>query len=98
MFIFLKNVTKVAYIDFICGYIESMTWDFMPQIDSALCIGCELCVKACPHQVLAWCDNRVFIANLAACEYTGACEAICPTGAISLRYEIVLGAKIDISH
>lgn len=63
--------------------------DFLPQIDSTRCIGCELCVRECPQQVLAVCDNIAVVTNPEACTYTGACQEICPTEAISLTYEIV---------
>lgn len=63
--------------------------DFLPQIDPAKCIACELCVRACPNLVLKLINNLAVIAKPAACTYSGACEAICPTGAITLVYEIV---------
>ncbi len=63
--------------------------EFLPQIDSARCIGCELCLKVCPHDVLAVVDNIAVVKNAPACEYTGACQEICPTEAITLVYEIV---------
>ena len=62
---------------------------FVPAIDTAKCIGCELCVKVCPHQVWSLVDNVAAVTNPEACDYTGACQEICPTEAISLIYEIV---------
>lgn len=62
--------------------------DFLPQIDEAKCIGCELCVKFCPNQTLTMRDNIAVVANPKACDYVGACQEICPTEAISLTYEI----------
>jgi len=64
------------------------TADFLPQIDAAKCIGCELCVKLCPKQALTMRDNIAAVANPKACDYVGACQEICPTEAISLTYEI----------
>jgi formate hydrogenlyase subunit 6/NADH:ubiquinone oxidoreductase subunit I len=69
--------------------------DFLPQIDSGKCIGCELCVKVCPNAVLAMVDQIAVIANPGACDYTSACQEICPTEAISLIYEIVFPNKHD---
>ena len=65
-----------------------MMADFLPQIDTAKCIGCELCVKLCPNQALAMMGNVAVVANPKACDYVGACQEICPTQAISLTYEI----------
>jgi len=64
------------------------TADFLPQIDAAKCIGCELCVKLCPKQALTMRDNLAAVANPKACDYVGACQEICPAEAISLTYEI----------
>lgn len=66
-----------------------MSMDFLPQIDFLKCIGCEMCVKVCPHDVLAVVDNHPAVSRPERCEYSGDCQEICPTGAISLIYEIV---------
>ncbi len=64
--------------------------DFVPEIDEALCIGCELCVKLCPGSVLGMVQDVAVVVAPEACTYTGICQEICPTEAISLTYEIVL--------
>jgi len=63
--------------------------DFLPHIDAAKCIGCELCVKLCPNEALAMVKDVAVIINPAACDYSSACQEICPTQAISLTYELV---------
>ncbi len=67
--------------------------EFLPQIDAAKCIGCELCVKLCPNEVLALVKHIPRVVNPKACEYTGVCQEICPAEAISLIYEIILSKK-----
>jgi formate hydrogenlyase subunit 6/NADH:ubiquinone oxidoreductase subunit I len=66
-----------------------MSPDFIPQINPARCIGCELCVRLCPTQALSMVDDLATVANPEACNYSGICQEICPTEAISLLYEIV---------
>ncbi|MBI1882499.1 MAG: 4Fe-4S binding protein [Chloroflexi bacterium] len=66
-----------------------MISDFLPKIDSAKCIGCELCVRVCPNDALALINDTAVVSRPEACNYTGACQEICPTEAISLTYEIV---------
>ena len=63
--------------------------DFLPYIDVVKCIGCELCVKLCPNNTLAMIQDVPLVFAPEACTYTGACQEICPTEAISLIYEIV---------
>lgn len=70
-----------------------MISDFLPQIDSLKCIGCELCVHVCPQGVLMMIDDLATVINPEACTYTGACQEICPTEAISLTYEIIFYEK-----
>lgn len=67
--------------------------EFLPQIDYLKCTACELCIKLCPNNVLALIDKIPIIANPGACEYSGTCQDICPTGAISLPFEIVFTAE-----
>ena len=66
-----------------------MISEFLPKIDAARCIGCALCVKLCPNEVLALVDEIATVINPQVCEYTGACQEICPSEAISLTYEII---------
>lgn len=66
-----------------------MITDFLPKIDPDKCIACELCVRVCPNGVLALSDDVPMVINPEACEYTGACQEICPTEAITLLYELV---------
>lgn len=66
-----------------------MMSDFLPIIDTSKCIGCELCVRVCPNEVLAMIDEVAAVVNPAACTYSGVCQEICPTEAIDLVYEIV---------
>ena len=70
-----------------------MTADFLPQIDLARCIGCELCVKLCPNNTLAMVQDIPIVSAPEACTYTGACQEICPSEAISLTYEIVFSRE-----
>jgi len=67
--------------------------NFLPIIETAKCIGCELCVKVCPHHVWSLIDNMAAVTDPEACNYTGACQEICPTEAINLIYEIVFSKE-----
>ncbi|GAB4528263.1 MAG: hypothetical protein Kow0063_04300 [Anaerolineae bacterium] len=66
-----------------------MASDYMPQIDSGRCIGCELCVKLCPANALGLVNGIAAVTAPERCTYSGICQEICPTEAISLTYVIV---------
>ena len=69
-----------------------MALDFLPQIDPAKCIGCDLCVKLCPTQALRMIRGIAGVTAPDRCTYCGICQEICPTQAISLTYEIVFSS------
>jgi formate hydrogenlyase subunit 6/NADH:ubiquinone oxidoreductase subunit I len=74
-----------------------MTSEFVPRIEAGKCINCGLCVRHCPRQVLAAVKGEVVVVNPTACTYSGICEEVCPTGAISLIYEIVFAPTPDFN-
>jgi NAD-dependent dihydropyrimidine dehydrogenase PreA subunit len=49
-----------------------------------------LCVHACPTKALALREGKAVVANPLACEYSGLCEVVCPTQAITRPFEIVM--------
>lgn len=63
--------------------------EFLPQVDTIKCIGCELCVILCPNETLGFVNDVAAVINPNACDYVGTCQEICPTGAINLVYEII---------
>ena len=61
-----------------------------PVVDVQKCIGCESCVHACPefpaHQVLGIIGGKAALVSPTDCIGHGACQRVCPTGAISLVF------------
>lgn len=56
-----------------------------PSIDLSQCIGCGLCVKACPEEgVLDIVHGQAVVVHGARCVGHGRCAEACPVGAIAL--------------
>lgn len=62
----------------------------VPQIDTKLCDGCNLCVQVCPHHVLELRNKIAVVAHPQKCDYSGLCEQICPQQAIQRLFEIFI--------
>ena len=54
-----------------------------PVIDKETCIGCGICVDACPQEVLEVVDGTSTVTNEDACIACGDCLEECPMGAIT---------------
>jgi electron transfer flavoprotein alpha subunit len=65
------------------------------RIDTSLCIGCSLCVSACPQAVLVL-ENDVAV-ELEGCILCGICVQTCPVEAISIEKEEVIAENRDFS-
>lgn len=68
---------------------------FTVQIDKERCKGCELCIGACPKQVLEMSDkinakgyHFARVATAANCIGCAQCSDMCPDVAIEIREEL----------
>ena len=62
----------------------------MPVIDPKKCDGCGLCVGVCHLNALVIVNNIITIIETVECDWCTDCELVCPTGAISCPFEIIL--------
>jgi len=62
----------------------------MPVIVAQKCDGCGLCVGVCHCNALAIINNIIAIIETVECDWCTDCELVCPTGAISCPFEIVI--------
>ncbi len=62
----------------------------LPVIDIRKCNGCGLCLTVCRCGGLVLVGNVVKIVADVKCDWCTECEAICPFGAISCPFEIVI--------
>lgn len=66
----------------------------MPQIDVQKCDGCGLCVGVCQCQIIVIVENKATIKPKEKCEgchnWCTECEFVCPVGAISCPFDIVI--------
>jgi len=69
----------------------------MPVIDKDKCNGCGLCVSVCSCKILVLNGNVVSVVAEKKCstctKWCGQCEIVCPTGAITCPFEIVIEEK-----
>ena len=63
-------------------------------IDREKCNGCGMCLKVCPHPVLALSNGAVEILSRDHCMECGACSTNCPTDAITVQPGVGCAAKI----
>ena len=61
-----------------------------PVIIIEKCDGCGLCVSVCRCNALIVVDKVISVLEVADCGWCTQCEAVCPTGAISCPFEIVI--------
>ncbi|RLD89381.1 MAG: glycyl-radical enzyme activating protein [Bacteroidetes bacterium] len=52
------------------------------------CMGCQLCVAACPNNTLSYVDNQIII-DRDICEACGICVEECPTGALEIMGQAI---------
>jgi len=62
----------------------------MPVIDPQKCDGCGLCVGVCHLNALVIVNNIITIIETVECDWCTDCELVCPTGAISCPFEIII--------
>jgi formate hydrogenlyase subunit 6/NADH:ubiquinone oxidoreductase subunit I len=74
------------------------TWT-LPQLDETLCNLCGLCVEACPCHAVKLGERGPIFDCPEVCPGTEGpevcclCEEVCPTGAITCAFEIVMEAE-----
>ena len=62
----------------------------MPVIDPGKCNGCGLCISVCLCKALVMINNVVTIIESEDCGWCLQCEVVCPTGAITCPFEIII--------
>ncbi len=62
----------------------------MPSFDREKCNLCGLCVDVCPQHRYDVAGEKVTISDNVDCEWCQQCELVCPTGAITFPFEVVV--------
>lgn len=55
------------------------------SVDEDLCAGCGECVEGCPVDVFEIQGKKVSVINEQMCGECRYCEAVCPSGAVSVE-------------
>ncbi len=75
-----------------CHNPESISSKPQLQWLSSNCIGCQLCVAACPNDTLSYVENKIVI-DRDICEACGICTEECPSGALE-----IMGQEVTVEE
>ena len=64
------------------------------KYDSALCVGCRMCIDVCPHNVFRMTGKRAEIIDQNKCMECGACEMNCLPGALKVKQGVGCAAAV----
>ena len=67
----------------------------VPVVDENKCVGCQLCVKACPIGNIKI-ENKKAVINNETCNHCGRCIPSCKLGALSMKqqgYRVYIGGR-----
>ncbi len=62
----------------------------IPVLDLGKCNYCGLCVSVCYCNALVVINEVLVLVETERCDWCTDCEAVCPTGAISCPFDIVI--------
>ncbi len=64
------------------------------EYDVSKCIGCQMCVIVCPHNVFKMTNKKAEIINRDSCIECGACDINCITNALSVNQGVGCAAAV----
>ena len=80
-----KGAASMAQALTSLGEVEAAP--MISDIDSDICIGCQVCIGLCPYSAIEFDDRRrISVVNGAVCKGCGSCAAYCPSGAAKISH------------
>lgn len=69
---------------------NNLHWPWVPQLNEALCNGCDACMNLCPAEALVYVPSKENLTpeyhlNPANCNGCGICENVCESDAITIK-------------
>lgn len=61
-----------------------------PSFDSEKCNLCGLCTTVCECHRFILADGKLTMSETVECQWCQQCELVCPTGAITFPFEVVI--------
>jgi len=62
----------------------------MPHLNQAKCNACGLCVSVCARLGLVLNEKNIRFLESVECDWCQQCELVCPTGAVTFPFEVVI--------
>jgi NAD-dependent dihydropyrimidine dehydrogenase PreA subunit len=76
------------------GRLEYLKGVVTLKLDREKCVGCGMCLKVCPQEVIARDNGSITIENRDACMECGACAMNCPTEALTVQAGVGCAAAV----
>lgn len=62
----------------------------LPEISAPKCTVCGSCIETCHVDALTFLGDAVVVSSPERCDYCTECELVCPEGAITCPFELVI--------